>query len=87
MQRRFLAITLDVARKTEGTLRLGLRDVETNMSSTWGCEADCKAATIGVGDREELPTGTDWAMRYERDDIEMPEQKTRDASDLVDDLR
>jgi hypothetical protein len=87
MQRRFLAITLDVARKTEGTLRLSLRDVETNMSSTWGCEEDCEAATIGVGDREELPTGTDWAMRYERDDMEMPEQKTRDASDLVDDLR
>lgn len=86
MQRRFLAITLDVTQKAVGTLRLGIRDVETNMSSTWGCKENCRAPPIGVGDREELPTGTDWAMRYEREDIEMPEQKTRDASDLVDTL-
>lgn len=87
IQRRFLAITLDVAQKVVETLRLGLRNVETNMLSTWGCEEDCEAAAVGVGDREELPTGTDWAMRYEREDMEMPEQKIRDASDLVEDLR
>ncbi|UHH25677.1 ThiF family adenylyltransferase [Halobacterium noricense] len=86
MQRRLLAITLDVARAVVGTLRLNLRDVEANMSSTWGCESDCDAPAVGAGDREALPTGTDWAMRYEREDMEMPEKKTKDASGLADDL-
>lgn len=88
MQRRFLAITLGVVGNVVGTLRISVKDVEANWLSTWGCESDCDAPAIGIGDREELPTGTDWAMRYERDDIAMPETKTRDASDLLDeDLR
>ncbi|WP_424016278.1 ThiF family adenylyltransferase (plasmid) [Halorientalis pallida] len=85
MQRRFLAITLGIARNIVGTLRISVRDVEANMTATWGCESDCGAPAVGVGDRQELPTGTDWAMRYERDDIAMPKTKTRDASDLLSD--
>jgi hypothetical protein len=83
MQRRFLGVTLGVARNIIGTLRLSIRDVKANRSATWGCASDCDAPAVGVGDRQELPTGTDWAMRYERDDIAMPETKTRDASDLI----
>lgn len=86
MQRRFLAIVLGVARRTVGTLRLKIQNVDTNWSSTWGCEDDCDSPRIAVGNREQLPTGTDWAMRYERDDISMPEAETRDASHLVDDI-
>ncbi|QRV16321.1 ThiF family adenylyltransferase [Haloterrigena salifodinae] len=85
MQRRFLALTLGVADGIVGTQRLQVRDVETNWSSVYGCQDGCDAPPIGVGDRYELPTGTGWAMRYERDDIPMPETKTKDASDLVED--
>jgi len=85
MQRRLFGVVLGVVDGVEPTLRLRLRDVEANWSTEWGCEPNCGAPRVGVGDREQLPTGTDWAMRYERDDIEMPELKTRDASDLVDD--
>lgn len=85
MQRRFLALTLGVAHGIEGTLRLQLRDCETNWSGRF-CEPDCDAPSVGVGDREELPTGTDWAMRYEREDIPMPETRVKDASHLVDNL-
>lgn len=84
MQRRFLAIVLGSADGVEGTLRLGLRDVEANWHSQWGCEPDCNASTVGAGDCEELPTGTDWGMGYERDDMEMPEPTIREASNLVD---
>jgi len=84
MQRRLLAIVLGSADGVEGTLRLQIRDVEANWHTLWGCEPDCNASIVGVGDREELPTGTDWGMRYERDDMEMPEPTTQDASNLVD---
>jgi hypothetical protein len=84
MQRRFLAIVLGSAKGVEGTLRLEVRDVEANWHTQWGCEPDCNAPAVGVGDREELPTGTDWGMRYERDGMEMPEPTTQDASNLVD---
>lgn len=85
MQRRLLGVVLGVVDHVEPTLRLRLQDVTTNWSTEWGCSPDCDAPAIGVGDREQLPTGTDWAMRYERDDIAMPETKAQDASDLVDD--
>lgn len=52
------------------TFYLRLQDVETNRSTEWGWAPDCNGPDIGVGDREQLPMGTDWAMRYERDDIE-----------------
>jgi hypothetical protein len=84
MQRRFLAIVLSSADGVEGTLRLQIRDVEANWHTQWGCEPDCNACAVGVGDRGELPTGTDWGMRYERDDMEMPEPTTQDASHLID---
>jgi hypothetical protein len=84
MQRRFLAIVLGSAEGVEGTLRLKIRDVEVNWNTQWGCQPDCNAPAVGIGDREELPTGTDWGMRYERDGMEMPEPTTRDASNLVD---
>jgi hypothetical protein len=89
MQRRLLAIVLGSAEGVEGTLRVRVRDVETNWQSQWGCDPDCGAPSVGVGDREELPTGTDWGMRYERDDIPMPETRVSDnAADLLDnDLR
>lgn len=87
MQRRFLALTLGVAENIVGTYRMQLRDGETNWSGRF-CESDCSPPPVGVGDRHDLPTGTGWAMRYERDDIPMPETKTKDASHLVsDDLR
>ena len=85
MQRRFLALTLDVAEGVVGTFRMKLWNGETNWSSQFGCQDSCSPPPVAIGDRHNLPTGTGWAMRYERGDIPMPETKVADnAADLLD---
>jgi len=86
MQRRFMGLTLGVAMGVVGTLRVSLRNVETNWSSQGGCEADCDPPPVAAGNRHELSTGTGWSMRYERQDIPMPEIQVADGvTDLIDD--
>lgn len=85
MQRRFMAITLGVAHSVVGTFRMKLLTGETNWTSRFGCESDCSPPPVAAGDQHALPTGTGWSMRYERDDIPMPEpQVAAGAADLLD---
>ena len=86
MQHRLMALALGVAMGTTGTLRVSLQDAESNWSSRIGCQADCSPPPVAAGDRHQLPTGTGWSMRYERQDIPMPEtQVADDATDLLND--
>lgn len=79
IQRRLMGIALGVTSRVVGTLRLNPRDVETDWHSTIGCQDGCDRPPVAAGDQNHLPTGTDWSMRYERDDISMPEPKTIDS--------
>jgi hypothetical protein len=86
MQRRFKAITLGIASRLVGTVRVSPLDLYTQWMHTADCRGEeCNRAPIGAGDRHSLPTGTDWAMRTERSDIDMPE--TRRAVSSFDELR
>lgn len=78
IQRRLIGVVLGVTSRMVGTVRMNPRDLETNWHSTVACQDGCNRPAIAAGDQHHLPTGTDWSMRYERDDISMPEAKTID---------
>lgn len=86
MQRRLQAIVLGIASRMVGTLRLRPRDVDTDWSSSFDCSPCESRPAVGAGDRHRLPTGTDYTMRYERDDVPDPETVTASGvKDIVDD--
>lgn len=74
--RRLKGITLGVTSRIVGTVRINPRDMDIDWHSTVGCQDECERPPIAAGDQWELPTGTDWSMRYEREDIPMPEPTT-----------
>lgn len=76
VQRRLQAIVQQIGLRVVPPTRLNPRDVELDPASIIACANDCGRAPIAAGDQHSLPTGTDWSMRYERDDIPMPEIKT-----------
>lgn len=76
IQRRLMATTLRIGLRVVGTFRLNPLDLSSDWHSTIGCEDGCDRTPIAAGDRYELPTGTDYSMRYEREDIPDPETRT-----------
>lgn len=79
-----MAIVLGVALRVVGTVRLNPRDLDVYEFATVGCERDCDRPPIAAGDRHPLPTGTDWTMRHERENIPIPETKTLSAAEIPD---
>lgn len=77
LQHRLTALTLGIAGRVVGTHRLKPRDLEVRWFATTGrCEEHCERPPLAAGDRYRLPLGTDWTMRYEREDIPIPETVT-----------
>lgn len=79
VQRRLQAIVQGVGLRVVPPTRLNLRDITVDPTSMIACRDGCDRAPVAAGDGHHLPLGTDWSMRYERDDIPMPEVMTADG--------
>lgn len=89
IQQRLQGLALAISTRVVGIHRLNPGDLSAEwmgMELLFSCPDDCGRAPIAAGDGHRLPLGTDWAMRYERDDIPDPDTVTitpNEAEDLL----
>lgn len=83
LQHRLVALILGISPRVVGTHRLRPRTLDTKWlwDSTGRCErAGCGRPPLAAGDGYVLPLGTDWSMRYQREDVPRPENIAIDPS-------
>lgn len=77
IQHRLTALTLGITSRVVGTHRLRPSNLSAKWTSTGGsCGEGCERPLVAAGDQYPLPLGTDLTMRFEREDIPMPETDT-----------